>query len=514
MNGKVHSGAVLGQLQRLFVFGTVTGLPEGQLVARFVQERDESAFEAIVSRHGPMVLGICRRLLDHPQDVEDAFQATFLVLVKKAGSLRDRDLLGNWLHGVAFRVATRSRRDRSRRRLRERLSAAETSMAPDDDGGDHELRFLLDAEVRRLPEKFRAPIILCYFEGMTHDEAAERLECPVGTVRSRMAKARELLRSRLVRRGIAPTPAIMTTTMIREWTPVVSPALASRTIAAAMRVVAGPSITAGVVSTSAATLTQGVLKTMTLTKMMTLTAILAAIGAAGGGAGLAARQLGSEAKGEPTQQLSPQEPLDTAIKALQQARNRINDYHDQVARKDAEIKAIRKELENLREVVRPFAVGGFYPPREQIEELLKPVATAETAAANEKTSARMPGDVWKLESVADQVARNDAEIKAIRKELDNLRKLVRPFAVGGAGLGREESQELLEPVAPGGIPPANKKAGFGSGSGSANHRAAPDAKSPASKKAGSGSAKPRSAPEARPSTNKKATPETPSEKPN
>ena len=114
-----RSGSVLGGIQRLFGRGTVSGLSEGQLLARFVGDRDEVAFEAIVSRHGPMVLGICRRLLDDPHDVEDAFQATFLVLVRRAGSLRDRDLLANWLYGVALRVATRCRRDRSRRRVRE-----------------------------------------------------------------------------------------------------------------------------------------------------------------------------------------------------------------------------------------------------------------------------------------------------------------------------------------------------------------------------------------------------------
>src|SRR5690242_4471030 len=112
-----RAGSVLGPIQKLFGRGTVSGLSEGQLLGRFVGEHDEVAFEAIVSRHGPMVLGICRRLLDDPNDVEDAFQATFLVLVRRAGSLRDRELLSNWLYGVALRVASRARRDRARRRI-------------------------------------------------------------------------------------------------------------------------------------------------------------------------------------------------------------------------------------------------------------------------------------------------------------------------------------------------------------------------------------------------------------
>ncbi len=196
-----RSEGVLGSIQRLFGRGTVSGLSQGQLLARFVGERDEIAFEAIVSQHGPMVLGICRRLLDDPHDVEDAFQATFLVLVRRAASLRDRDLLSNWLYGVALRVASRARRDRARRRIREHSDLEDRLAATEDDSELGELRPLLDSEIARLPERFRTPIVLCYFEGLTHDQAAERLRCPVGTVRSRMAKARDLLRTRLTRRG-------------------------------------------------------------------------------------------------------------------------------------------------------------------------------------------------------------------------------------------------------------------------------------------------------------------------
>jgi len=209
---------------------------------------------------------------------------------------------------------------------------------------------------------------------MTHDQAAERLDCPVGTVRSRMAKARELLRSRLSRRGIAPTAVFMTMMRIPEWTPAVSPALTARTVAAATRVVAGQSITAGVISMSAATLTQGVSRTMSLTKMMTLVAILAAFGAAGGGARLAARQLESEVAAKPVRELSPQEPLDTALKSVQEAWNQASDYSSRLARSEREIQAMRKDLENRREVLRPFDLGRAGLRKEGIEEWLKPVA--------------------------------------------------------------------------------------------------------------------------------------------
>src|SRR5262249_52031173 len=160
---------------------------------------DETAFEALVARHGPMVLGVCRQILRDPNDVDDAFQATFLVLVRKAGSLRRCELLGNWLYGVAYRVAMRARSLAARRlaRLasaddladrRNRLNSAfvhAAALAPDAGPWLHH-------EVRHLPEKYRTPIILCYFEGLTHDEAAARLGWPLGTVKGRLARARGL----------------------------------------------------------------------------------------------------------------------------------------------------------------------------------------------------------------------------------------------------------------------------------------------------------------------------------
>src|SRR3954451_8893170 len=165
-----HFGAVLGRIERLFASGTVAGLSEGQLIERFATRRDEAAFEALLARHGPMVLGICRRVLRDPDDVEDAFQATFLVLVRKAGTLRDRDLVGNWLFGVASRVALRARAIAARRRAVEgNGSTVETlaggeSEAQDDRDHDREMRAWVLEEVRRLPEKYRAPVVLCYLE--------------------------------------------------------------------------------------------------------------------------------------------------------------------------------------------------------------------------------------------------------------------------------------------------------------------------------------------------------------
>ena len=202
-------GPVIRQVGRLLEGGgTAVALGEGQLLRRFALDRDEAAFEALVSRHGPMVLGTCRRMLADPFDVEDAFQATFLVLARRAGSIQDGDRLGPWLHGVARRVATRSRALSARRNARERPGLEDQAVPEAETPEDLEIRSALDEELARLPEKYRAPLVLCYLEGLTHDEAARQLSWPVGTVRSRLAGGRDRLRSRLTRRGLAPSAAV------------------------------------------------------------------------------------------------------------------------------------------------------------------------------------------------------------------------------------------------------------------------------------------------------------------
>jgi RNA polymerase sigma factor (sigma-70 family) len=188
-------------LVRLFDTGSVASLSEGQLLERFVAHRDKLAFEALVARHGAMVLGICRRMLGNSPDVDDAFQATFLVLLKRAGSLGPGDAIAAWLHGVAVHVAQQARSSAFRRGQRERTGVALEMPGPDPVVGDPELRQILDEEINRLPWKYRAPIVLCYIEGQTHEEAARQLEWPLGTVKGRLARARARLEARLVRRG-------------------------------------------------------------------------------------------------------------------------------------------------------------------------------------------------------------------------------------------------------------------------------------------------------------------------
>ncbi|MGO9917066.1 MAG: sigma-70 family RNA polymerase sigma factor [Isosphaeraceae bacterium] len=263
-------GPVLRELDRLFRCGTLSGLGDDELLQRFLDRRDGSAFEALVSLHGPMVLGICRRMLHDPRDVEDAFQATFLVLVRKACTIRERGLLSSWLYGVAYRVAHRARAQAIERQVREigveRLDAHAGSAPPE----RAEIGPVLDQELSRLPARYREPLVLCYLEGRTHDQAAEQLRCPVGTVRSRMARGRDLLKRRLTRRGYAPTAAILgggasvPAVFVTESIPA---ALLSTTVRSALGHATLRSAMAGAVAAPILTLTQGVLTTMKLSQL-------------------------------------------------------------------------------------------------------------------------------------------------------------------------------------------------------------------------------------------------------
>jgi RNA polymerase sigma factor (sigma-70 family) len=200
-----HHGAVLRQIQRVFGRGSVAGVSEDQLLERALARHDAAAFEALILRHGPMVWGVCQGVLRNSADADDAFQATFLVLLRKARSLRDPGRLSPWLYGVASRVATRARVNAARRRDEERKAVNNETVhpAPNDDDLT-ELRAALDEEIGQLPDRYRGPVVLCHVEGLTYEQAAHSLGCSPTTVRGRLARARERLRRRLTRRGLAP----------------------------------------------------------------------------------------------------------------------------------------------------------------------------------------------------------------------------------------------------------------------------------------------------------------------
>jgi RNA polymerase sigma factor (sigma-70 family) len=200
-----------------------------QLLRRFVSQRDEGAFAALVERHGPMVLRVCRQLLRQPADAEDAFQAVFLVLVRRAGEIRQAELLGNWLYGVAHRVAARLRAREARRRSREAQGSAMAEAETDSPETEPDLQPLLHQEVDQLPEKYRAPVVLCYLEGKTNEQAAQALHCPLGTVKVRLARARALLRSRLTRRGLALSATLLAAALAQNRAAAAPPPRLART---------------------------------------------------------------------------------------------------------------------------------------------------------------------------------------------------------------------------------------------------------------------------------------------
>jgi RNA polymerase sigma factor (sigma-70 family) len=271
-------GGFQRQLQRLFGAGTVAGVTEAGLLARFLTQADEAAFESLVARHGPMVLGVCRRVLNDPHDAADAFQATFLVLIRKAASLRDADRLGPWLHGVATRIAVRARSQALRRRVIEGRGArrATVDASPSSDWAD--IRPVLDEELARLPERYRAAIVLCCLEGFGPEEAASQLGCPVGTIKSRLARGRERLRARLIQRGLAPAAGLSLAALFGEAARAAIPnALATSTVEIAIRFAAGK-LTVETVSSSLAVLMREGMGTMFLTRTLQCIAALLLVG--------------------------------------------------------------------------------------------------------------------------------------------------------------------------------------------------------------------------------------------
>jgi RNA polymerase sigma factor (sigma-70 family) len=265
-----------GVLRSLRRFAGAAGPDPGdaQLLEQFVARRDEAAFAALLRRHGPLVLGVCRQVLRHAHDAEDAFQATFLVLARKAATISRREALAAWLHRVALNVARTARTAAARRRSHERQAALMSRATPPEDGGP-DWQPLLHEEVNRLPDKYRLPVVLCYLDGKTHEEAAGELGWPPGSVKGRLARARDLLRARLARRGLALTAAVLAPGLTRAAVPA---ALAEATLQAALPFAAGAA--ASGVSASAALLAERALKAAALKPL--LVALLVALAAAAG----------------------------------------------------------------------------------------------------------------------------------------------------------------------------------------------------------------------------------------
>lgn len=339
-------------------------LSDGRLLDAFLTCGDEAAFALLVKRHGPMVLGVCSRVLGNVHDAEDAFQAVFLVLARKAGSIVPRDLVGNWLHGVAYRTALQARGRLARHRARERQvnDMPHTAVAPDVDLDA--LHQALDSELDQLPEKYRVPVVLCDLEGRSRKEVAGHLKIPEGTLSSRLAKGRELLAKRLARHGIAMSAAALTAVLVPPAS-ALEPNLVGAAVNAAMLAAAGQS--AGAVSANVLALSEGVVKTMFLNKLKVIS-ILAFGMLLGLGAGIFgmpaafAPAVFADAD-QPAKRVADPEPLDGQLLLNERVQKELRLSKNQIGRIQAVSQAVDTKSEAKRKQVKEL--------QEQIEQLRK-----------------------------------------------------------------------------------------------------------------------------------------------
>jgi RND family efflux transporter MFP subunit len=283
------------------------GLSDAELLERYVRHRDEAAFELLLWRHGVLVFNVCRRILPREQDAEDAFQATFLAFVRKAHAIARGGSVASWLYKVAYRVALEAKARAQRTAARERPGGEALAVQPSSDPIWDDLRSLLDEEVNRLPERLRRPFILCYLEGKTNEEAARQLGCRPGTVFSRLARGRELLRSRLVRRGVILSTATLTVALGQHAAEAVPVApLVTATMRAALLYAGGQ--TAGSISIHVTTLAEGVLRTMFVTKLKMAALVLCVVGLLAAGGMFTQHVLNAAPQAEAREEAQPDQP--------------------------------------------------------------------------------------------------------------------------------------------------------------------------------------------------------------
>ena len=351
----IRRDSLAGSIRLLFEGGAVAGLSDGQLLDRFLDgragapESAEVAFEALVDRHGPMVLRVCRARLGDEHDAQDAFQATFLILARKAGSIRDRDSASSWLQGVARRVAGCARRASAVRRAKEREAAGRVGLyAPDPAPID--LAPAVREEVGDLPEKYREPLVLCLLDGLTHEEAAARLGWPVGTVKTRVRRAKDQLRTRLTRRGFAPTVGAIAVAMGSKEASAMPAALVRATAKAALEFSKGP----GAVASTAAALAQLGLGSLSMTRMKILAIVMSSFGTLAAGANGLARQGPAQQEKQKPAQAAPvakSEPdrREATVAKVAEAVDDPTSEQLEMARLDLEV--LQGKLETLKPLI-------------------------------------------------------------------------------------------------------------------------------------------------------------------
>jgi RNA polymerase sigma factor (sigma-70 family) len=272
----------LQRLKQVMAAEALGTIPDRELLGRFLSTQDDAAFRALIGRHGPMVFRVCRRVLRRDQDAEDAFQASFLVLARQGHTIRKRTSLASWLHGVAYRTALEAREGFARRRKHETRASLATRPALPDETTWKELRAVLDEELGRLPERLRSPLVLCYLEGLTQDEAADRLGQSKATCRRNLERGREVLAARLSRRGVTLSAALFAPLLADATASApMPPGLVGSTVEAAARAAVGKAV-AGAVPAKVAALMEGVMRAMFFTKVKGVGAILLAVALLGG----------------------------------------------------------------------------------------------------------------------------------------------------------------------------------------------------------------------------------------
>jgi RNA polymerase sigma factor (sigma-70 family) len=301
---------VMQHLRRKVLVRDCREQTDGELLQAFIARREEAAFEALVRRHGPMVMGVCRRVIGNVHDAEDAFQATFLVLARKAASVVPREAVGNWLYGVAYRTGLEARGKIARRQAREKQVTDMPHPQVSADGVWPELRPVLDQELSRLPDKYRLAIVLCDLQGQSRKDVARQLGLPEGTLSSRLATGRRMLARRLASHGLALSGGALATLLSQHAAAAGVPTpLAAATAHAAALLAAGETA-AGVVAAPVAALADGVLKAMLITRLKATAVFLLVLGMIAVSGGILHRSLAGTAADQPAarEQIRAHEP--------------------------------------------------------------------------------------------------------------------------------------------------------------------------------------------------------------
>jgi RNA polymerase sigma factor (sigma-70 family) len=417
--------SVLRHLRRVALLPRADGPSDADLLESFLSRRDEAAFEALLRRHGPMVLGVCRRVLGNRHDAEDAFQATFLVLVRKGTTIRPRELVGNWLWGVAYRTALKARAMNTKRRTKEwEAQLAEKPRAPVN-GALEAMLGRLDEALGRLPEKYRVPLVLCELEGRSRKEVARTLGLPEGTLSWRLAQAKKMLAKKLAQHGATLSAGAVAVVLSQgAASAALSASLLKSTAKAGLHLAAGRGLV-GAVPPKVVALTQGVLKAMLLTKLKVASWAVGVVLLAGAGAvGLTYRAAAQDA---PTR----------ALRQTYAAQQKTRAAPDDLESLRLEIEALRRELRATKDMVKALQaeVRGKKDAdiRRDVEELRRlDVLKLEAEKRQRLESLRLEADKRK-------------RLDALKLEAEKLQRLeaLRSEKAAKAGLSRKEASDPL-----------------------------------------------------------------------